>query len=77
MKTPSDDVLKLLEEIRPEMQQEGDITPSMAAEVWGIGKRTTSLKYLRETLIPMGWVELKGVLLDNGAHGSVFRKVEE
>ncbi len=68
-------VLALLEELKPERQQDGDVTVSAAMETWGLSKYLTTKRL--EEFVHGGKFTKVDVILTNNRPGTVYRPKSE
>ncbi len=71
---PKDVVNQILDELRPERQQPGDVTVRMAKEDWGVSK--SKARDILERAVDAGnLIKIYNVIQDSGKSGVVYRKV--
>ena len=64
-------VNQIMEELRPEKQQPGDVTVAMAMKEWNV-KRSKAYSMLEQAIKEGKLEKLKGVL-DTGRYGILYR----
>lgn len=67
--------LEILDELRPEKQQAGDVTVNMAMKEWGTKRGRTRL-ILENAVLDGKLIKIPSVLLDNGKCKTVYRPVK-
>ncbi len=72
---PEDVVNQILDELRPEKQQPGDVTVKMAMKAWGVKK--SKARDMLEKEVKEGKLKKVDAILDTGRFGMLYRRVEK